>query len=81
MGKTFRKAKKDRMGHALVEAGIITPKQLKFAISEQRKLKGENRERLGEILLKSGAIDEEYIKRLEWTNNIFPNVDYTVYCT
>ena len=31
--------------------------------------------------VKSGSLDEEYIRRLEWTNNIFPNVDYTVYCT
>jgi 1,4-alpha-glucan branching enzyme len=31
--------------------------------------------------LKSGSLDEEYIRRLEWKNNIFPNVDYTVYCT
>lgn len=31
--------------------------------------------------LRSGSLDEEYLKRLEWKNNIFPDVDYTVYCT
>ncbi|MBU0895767.1 MAG: DUF1957 domain-containing protein [Candidatus Omnitrophica bacterium] len=31
--------------------------------------------------IKSGSPDEEYLKRLEGKNNIFPDVDYTVYCT
>ncbi len=43
----------------LVKAGIITAKQLKMALKEQRKLKWQSRERLGEILLKSGFIDEK----------------------
>lgn len=54
--------KKDRLGNRLVKAGIITPKQLKFAIKEQRKLKGKNRERLGEILLRSGFINEKTLQ-------------------
>lgn len=45
-------------GQELVRAGIITSKQLKAALKEQRNLEGEERERLGEILLKSGAINE-----------------------
>ena len=31
--------------------------------------------------IKSGSLDEEHIKRLEWKNNIFPDIDYRVYCT
>ena len=50
--------KKIMLGSELVSAGVINPEQLKFALDEQRKLKGEERERLGEILLKSGFIDE-----------------------
>jgi 1,4-alpha-glucan branching enzyme len=30
--------------------------------------------------VKSGALDEEYVHRLEYKNNIFPEIDYTVYC-
>ncbi|MDO8536034.1 MAG: ATPase, T2SS/T4P/T4SS family [Candidatus Omnitrophota bacterium] len=51
-------AKKSMLGDELVGAGIITPEQLKAALNEQSKHKGEERERLGEILLKSGAINE-----------------------
>jgi len=57
MKKNHPSKKKKRIGQRLVEAGIITAKQLKIALDEQRKLKG-GRERLGEILLKSGFIDE-----------------------
>jgi 1,4-alpha-glucan branching enzyme len=31
--------------------------------------------------VKSGSLDEEYLRRLEGKNNIFPDIDYTVYCT
>ncbi len=31
--------------------------------------------------VKAGDLDEEYIKRLEDKNNIFQDMDYTVYCT
>jgi 1,4-alpha-glucan branching enzyme len=31
--------------------------------------------------MKSGNLDEEYIRRLEGKNNIFPDIDFTVYCT
>ncbi len=31
--------------------------------------------------IKSGSLDDGYIKRLEWKNNIFPDIDYKVYCT
>ena len=51
-------SKKSMLGAELVSGGIITPEQLKVALDEQRKLKGDHRERLGEILLRSGAVDE-----------------------
>ncbi len=59
MLKTSENSKKERIGQELVKAGIITAKQLKFAIKEQRKLKKEGRERLGEVLLRAGFIDEK----------------------
>ncbi|MDP3804099.1 MAG: DUF1957 domain-containing protein [Candidatus Omnitrophota bacterium] len=31
--------------------------------------------------VKEGSLDEEYLGRLEAKNNIFPDIDYTVYCT
>ena len=31
--------------------------------------------------VKSGNLDEEYLRRLESKNNIFPDIDYSVYCT
>ena len=55
--------KKKRIGQELIDAGIITAEQLKIVLDEQRKVKGENRERLGEILLKSGFIDENTLTR------------------
>jgi type IV pilus assembly protein PilB len=53
--------KKEKIGQELVKAGIITAKQLKFAIKEQRKIKGEGRERLGEVLLRAGFIEEKIL--------------------
>ena len=47
------------LGEELVRAGIITPKQLEFALEEQQKLaKEEKKELLGEIIIKSGMADE-----------------------
>ena len=31
--------------------------------------------------VKSGNLDEEHLRRLEGKNNIFPDIDFTVYCT
>lgn len=59
MPKITMSAKKEKIGRQLVNAGIITPKQLKFAIKEQRKIKGEGKERLGEVLLRAGFVDEK----------------------
>ena len=61
MPKISSASKKERLGRRLVKAGIITPKQLKFAIKEQRKIKGEGKERLGEILVRAGFVDEKTI--------------------
>jgi type IV pilus assembly protein PilB len=52
-------SKKEKIGQELVRAGVITAKQLKFAIKEQRKIKGEGRQRLGEVLMRTGFIDEK----------------------
>ena len=57
------KEKRKLMGGELVREGIITPQQLKFALTAQRKFKGDEKERLGEILLKSGLIDEKTLTR------------------
>jgi len=58
--ESIAKGEKRRlMGHELVKAGVITAKQLKFVLKEQRKAKGASKELLGEILLKSGIIDEK----------------------
>jgi len=59
----MRKEKRKLMGGELVREGIITPQQLKFALTAQRKFKGDEKERLGEILLKSGLIDEKTLTR------------------
>lgn len=59
MAKFFGSEKKDKLGQKLVKARIITPKQLKFALAEQRKMKSGSRERLGEILMRSGLVDEK----------------------
>jgi type IV pilus assembly protein PilB len=50
---------KKLLGQELVRAGIITPKQLKFVLKEQRKLGKEKKELLGEILIRAGMTDEE----------------------
>ena len=31
--------------------------------------------------IKSGSLEEGHVKQLEDKNNIFPDIDYTVYCT
>lgn len=58
MLKISAKAKKEKLGQALVKTGAITAKQLKTALSEQKKVKGAGKEHLGEVLLKLGFIDE-----------------------
>jgi len=58
--------KKILIGKELVRANIITPKQLKFALKEQRKLQGKKKERIGEMVIKYGFVTEEQmIKFLE----------------
>ncbi|MDO8525301.1 MAG: ATPase, T2SS/T4P/T4SS family [Candidatus Omnitrophota bacterium] len=48
------------LGQELVRAGVITPKQLKFILEEQRKLnKGGRKELLGEMIIRSGMADEK----------------------
>jgi type IV pilus assembly protein PilB len=59
MLKISTSSKKEKIGQELVKAGMITARQLKFAIKEQRKIKGEGRERLGEVLLRAGFIEEK----------------------
>ena len=59
MPKISAGSKKEKIGRQLVKAGIITAKQLKFAIKEQRKVKGEGKERLGEVLMRAGFVDEK----------------------
>ncbi len=44
-----------KLGHILVQSGLITKDQLQEALNEQRK----TRERLGKILVKRGIIDEK----------------------
>lgn len=56
---SVKKEKRRFLGHELVKAGVITAKQLKFVLKEQRKLSGDGRERIGEILLKTGLVDEK----------------------
>jgi len=51
--------KKRLLGEELIEAGLITAEQLEFALKEQRKLKGRQRERLGEVIMRCGFVDEE----------------------
>ena len=49
------------LGQELVRAGIITPKQLKLVLKEQRKASAENKELLGEIIIRSGMADEKVL--------------------
>ncbi|MBI5124228.1 MAG: Flp pilus assembly complex ATPase component TadA [Candidatus Omnitrophica bacterium] len=58
MKKTGR-AKRVKFGNELVKAGIISPGQLKKALGEQRRQKSDDREPLGEILLRLGFINEQ----------------------
>lgn len=53
--------KKKLIGESLVEAGLITPEQLKFVLEEQSKLKGSDRARLGEVILRCGFVDEDLL--------------------
>lgn len=48
-----------RMGQEMVREGLISPKQLKFALEEQRRSKGPKKELIGEILVRCGFIDEK----------------------
>ena len=66
---------KKRIGQKLVDAGIITAEQLKVVLDEQRKLKGDDRERLGEILLKSGFIDESTLTNFLETYLDIPHME------
>ena len=50
---------KKLIGEELIEKGLITQKQLKHALAEQKKLSGDNKERLGEVILKCKFIKEE----------------------
>ncbi len=48
------------LGQELVHAGLITSKQLKSLLEEQRKMKRDGRrELLGEMIIKSGIVDEK----------------------
>lgn len=49
------------LGEELVHAGIITPKQLKFVLKEQRKMSKDEKELMGEIIVKAGFADEATI--------------------
>ncbi len=51
--------KKVLIGEELVKAGLITSEQLKFALEEQGKLKGKDKERLGEVIIRCGFVKEE----------------------
>ena len=53
--------KKRLLGEELVDAGLITSEQLEFALKEQRKLKGKQKERLGEIVVRCKLIDEGHM--------------------
>lgn len=54
------------IGSEMVKEGLITPKQLEFALEEQLKLGKDKEELLGEIMLKAGFINESaLIKFLE----------------
>ena len=59
----MQKFSKEKIGQELVKAGMITPKQLKFAIKEQRKAKYGGGERLGEMLLRLKFVDEKNLTR------------------
>jgi len=54
-------AKQKLIGEELVKAGLITPKQLEFALEEQKKMAGGKKERIGEILIRSGIVDAKVL--------------------
>jgi len=51
------------LGQELVRAGIITAKQLKFALKEQQRLGKEDKELLGEVIIRAGLADEQTLIR------------------
>ena len=63
--------KKIRLGDLLVEKGLITEDQLKFALSEQKKLG----RKLGGTLVELGMIDEESILTLLSSQLKIPLID------
>ena len=44
--------KKVLIGEELVKAGLITSEQLKFVLEEQSKLKGKDKELLGQVIMR-----------------------------
>jgi len=50
--------KENLIGHRMVEKGLITARQLKYLVGEQRKMKGR-KERIGEMALRHGFIEEK----------------------
>ena len=64
-------SKKIRLGDLLVEKGLITDEQLKFALSEQKKLG----RKLGGTLIELGMIDEDSILKLLSSQLGIPLID------
>lgn len=52
----LQKRKHQRLGEILVEVGLITPKDVEIALSEQKRGKGK---RIGEVLVELGVLKEE----------------------
>ena len=69
--------KKIRLGDLLVEKGLITEDQLKFALGEQKKLG----RKLGGTLIELGMIDEESILTLLSSQLKIPLIDITITTT
>jgi MSHA biogenesis protein MshE len=67
--------KKIRLGDLLVEKGLITEDQLKFALSEQKKLG----RKLGGTLIELGMIDEKSMLTLLSNQLKIPLIDITNY--
>lgn len=68
-------AKKIRLGDLLVEKGLITEDQLKFALSEQKKLG----RKLGGTLIELGMIDEDGMLNLLSSQLGIPLIDLNNY--
>ena len=68
-------AKKIRLGDLLVEKGLITEDQLKFALSEQKKLG----RKLGGTLIELGMIDEDGMLNLLSNQLSIPLIDLNNY--